>query len=171
MGMEFEINCCHDNAFHESGIRGQVSGVLRLDTVTQVYSVFGHGLFVRIIQPEVPVAFLDPGLNVTPGLTNVDLTTFAGDLVDASCFQVEVSLDGPKENGDLQRRGPTNFILCLVSTVQMRLKIGPIKCVDSSPGLSPFQGSQGARCICLSLWPFCSNIIRRNSNTPGRISW
>jgi hypothetical protein len=34
-------------------------------------------------------------------LTNADITTFAGDAVDAICFQAKVNLDGPKASGNL----------------------------------------------------------------------
>jgi hypothetical protein len=32
-----------------------------------------------MIQPDVPVVLLNLGLNETPGLANVDITTFAGE--------------------------------------------------------------------------------------------
>jgi hypothetical protein len=67
-----------------------------------------------MMQPDVQVVFLGSGLNGTPGLTNVDLTTFAGVAVDARCFQARVILDGPKETGDLHRRETDSF-LCYVS--------------------------------------------------------
>jgi hypothetical protein len=55
----------------------------------------------------VPVALLDPGLDGTLGLTNVDLTTFAGHAVDASCFRVKVTLDGLKETDAFLGGRPT----------------------------------------------------------------
>jgi len=48
----------------------------------------------------VPVVLLDPGPHGMPGLSIVDLTTFAEDVVHASCFQARVILDGLKETGD-----------------------------------------------------------------------
>jgi hypothetical protein len=60
-------------------------------------------------------------------LTNVDLTTFIGDAVDTSCFQAMVILDWPKNAGDISGGRPTVFMLCLVSTVLMPLKIGATK--------------------------------------------
>jgi hypothetical protein len=45
-----------------------------------------------MIQPDVLVVFLDPGLNGMPGLTNLDLTTFTRDAVDASCFRLPIIL-------------------------------------------------------------------------------
>jgi len=43
-----------------------------------------------MIQPDVPVMLLDPGLNGTLGSINVDLTTFAGNAVDTSYFKAKV---------------------------------------------------------------------------------
>jgi len=47
------------------------------------------------------VVLLDPGLNGTPNLSNVDPTTSTGDAANARCFQAEVTLEGPKESGNL----------------------------------------------------------------------
>jgi hypothetical protein len=44
-------------------------------------------------------------------LTDIDLTTFVGDAVDASCFQAKVILHGPKETGDFSRLEPTVNVL------------------------------------------------------------
>jgi len=56
-----------------------------------------------MIWPDVPVVLLDPGLNGTPDFTNVDLTTYAGNAADTSCFQAKVILDRLKETGNLPR--------------------------------------------------------------------
>jgi hypothetical protein len=68
-----------------------------------------------MILPGVAVALLDPGLNGTPGMTNVDLTTFAEVAVDASCSQIKVILDGPKKTGDRPRREAYSFYVVLVT--------------------------------------------------------
>jgi hypothetical protein len=47
---------------------------------------------VRIIQSDVLLVLLDPGLNGMSSLTNVDLTRFAGYVADASCFHSMVIL-------------------------------------------------------------------------------
>jgi hypothetical protein len=57
----------------------------------------------------VPVVLLDPGLNGTTSLTNVDLTTFTGDAVDARYFQARVILERPKETGDLPGQEAYSF--------------------------------------------------------------
>jgi len=101
--MDLNLYCLSDDAFHESSFCGHNPGVLKLDTVTQVSTVFSHSSCVRMIQPDVLVVLLHPGLSRTPGLTNVDLTTFAGNATDASCFQAKVILHGPKEAGDLPK--------------------------------------------------------------------
>jgi hypothetical protein len=43
---------------------------MSLDTVTQYYDVFYHGWFVRMIQPDMPMIFIDPSLNGKPDLSN-----------------------------------------------------------------------------------------------------
>jgi hypothetical protein len=50
-----------------------------------------------MIQLGVPVVLLDAALNGTPGLSNADLTIFAGVAINATCFEAEVILDGPKD--------------------------------------------------------------------------
>jgi len=72
-----------------------------------------------MIQPNVPVESLNPGLNGTPRLTNVDFTTFAGDAVDTSCFQANVILNGQRKLVAFLHGRPTVFMLCLVSTLLM----------------------------------------------------
>jgi len=57
-----------------------------------------------MIQSDV---LLDPGLSGMPSLSNVDLTMFAGDAVNTSCFEAKVILDRPKETDDLPRWRPT----------------------------------------------------------------
>jgi len=53
-----------------------------------------------------------------PGLSNVDLTTFAGDTVNARCYQVKFILDGPKETGDLPRQKAYSFHVMSLRTFQ-----------------------------------------------------
>jgi len=36
--MDFDLCCLPDDAFHASGFHGQDPGVLKLDTMTQVYA-------------------------------------------------------------------------------------------------------------------------------------
>jgi hypothetical protein len=119
--MELNLCCFPDDALHASGSCGKDHGVPKLDAVTQVYAVLGQGRFVRMIQPDVLVVLLDPGLSGMPGLPNVDLT-FAGDAVDSSCFQAKVILDELKETGDLPGQDAYNFFLLL-----LLLKTDPTK--------------------------------------------
>jgi hypothetical protein len=81
--------------FHVSGFLGQDTSIRKLHVVTQVY--------VQMINPDGLKVLLDPCLNGTPSLSNVDPPTFAGDAVNSSRFQAKVILDGPKEIGDLHR--------------------------------------------------------------------
>jgi len=41
--MELGLHCLPDDVFHDSGLHGQDPGVLKLDTVTQVYAVLSLG--------------------------------------------------------------------------------------------------------------------------------
>jgi hypothetical protein len=62
--------------------------------MTEITAVLGHGLFIRMIQPNALLVLLDPGLNGMPSLANAALTTFTGSAVDTSCSQDKVILDG-----------------------------------------------------------------------------
>jgi hypothetical protein len=70
---------------------------VKLDTVTQIYSVLRYGRFARMVKPDVAVVLLDPSPNGTAGLSNRDFSTLA----NVPCFEAEVTLDGPKDTGDL----------------------------------------------------------------------
>jgi len=78
----------------------------------------------------VPEVLLDPGVNRTPSLINVDLTIFAGDAVGASCFQFKVIRDRLKETDDLPMWEAYSFygMSRLVSILLMQLKSDHIKC-------------------------------------------
>jgi hypothetical protein len=71
----------------------------------------------------------------------------------------------------------TISMLCLISTLLiMRLKISTTKGktspdVGSSLGVSSLRGRLTERWICLSLLLYCLNVLRGNSNFPGRLSW
>jgi hypothetical protein len=52
----------------------------------------------------VPVVLLDPGINGTASLPNVNLTTFAGYAVHAWSFQSQVIFHGPKETSNFPRQ-------------------------------------------------------------------
>jgi hypothetical protein len=62
-----------------------------------VDAVFSHCRFVWLSQSNVPVVFLDPGINRTASLPNVNLTTRARYAVDTRSFQSQVILHGPKK--------------------------------------------------------------------------
>jgi hypothetical protein len=53
-------------------------------------AVFSHCRFVWLGQTNVPVVFLDPGINRTASLPNVNLTTLARYAVDTRSFQSQV---------------------------------------------------------------------------------
>jgi hypothetical protein len=107
--MAFFEYCRVEDAFCTSEYLGQDTGVLKLDAVTQVYSMLSYSWCVQMIQSDVLVVLLDPGLNSTPSLSNVDLPTLTGDAVNAQCFQVKVILDGLKETGHLPMWKAYNF--------------------------------------------------------------
>jgi hypothetical protein len=49
-----------------------------LNAVDRVDAVFGHGRFVWFLHTDVALVFLDPGLDATAGLPDVDVTAPAG---------------------------------------------------------------------------------------------
>jgi hypothetical protein len=57
--MQLKLCRISDNGFHKSGFLDQDNGGLQLHAVTQVYATLGHSLFVRMVQPDVPVVLLD----------------------------------------------------------------------------------------------------------------
>jgi hypothetical protein len=75
--MELSFNCFPDCVFHTPTFLSQVTGVVNLDVMTQIYAVFGHGM----MQPDVLVVLSLPGPNEMPGLSSADLPTLAGDKV------------------------------------------------------------------------------------------
>jgi hypothetical protein len=67
-------------------------------------AVFSYCLLAWMSQKNVSVVLLDPGINGTASLPNVNLTTFAGYAVHAWSFQSQVIFHGPKEIGNFPRR-------------------------------------------------------------------
>jgi hypothetical protein len=60
--------------------------------------VFSHCRFVWMSQTNVPVVLLDPGINGTASLPNVNLTTFAWYAVHTWSFQSQVKSHVVKHN-------------------------------------------------------------------------
>jgi hypothetical protein len=79
-------------------------------------AVFSHCRFVWMSQTNVPVVLLDPGINRTASLPNVNLTTLARCAVDTRRFHSQVILHGPKKLAILFGGRPTYLMLCLHST-------------------------------------------------------
>jgi hypothetical protein len=67
-------------------------------------AVFSHCRFVWLSQTNVSVVLLDPGINGTASLPNVNLTTSAAYAVDTRSFQSQVIFHGPKESSNFPRR-------------------------------------------------------------------
>jgi hypothetical protein len=67
-------------------------------------AVFSYCRFVRMSQTNVSVVLLDPGINGTASLPNVNLTTFAGYAVHARSFQSQVIFHGPKKISNFPRQ-------------------------------------------------------------------
>jgi hypothetical protein len=68
-----------------------------------VDAVFGHGLFVWLLQNDVAMMILDPGLDGTASVSDVDLTTLSGNSVHDRSLESQIMLHRPKEAGDLRR--------------------------------------------------------------------
>jgi hypothetical protein len=67
-------------------------------------AIFGYGRFVRMSQTNVSVVLLDPGINGTASLHNVNLTTFGGYAVHVWGFQYQVVIHRQKKTGNFPRR-------------------------------------------------------------------
>jgi len=115
------------------------------------------------MKSDVPMALLDPGLNGSAGLPNVDLPKVPRDIVYASYFQVESSLTGIRKMAIVLCRKPRVLFLCLDSALLMRFKFSPTKAtrstdVGSSPNVSSLRDGLRSRWICLSMWLFHLNV-------------
>jgi hypothetical protein len=73
-------------------------------------TMFNYFLLVRMRETNVPVVLLDPGINGTASLLNVNLTTFAGYALHAWCFQSIVVFHGPKETSNFLRRKANRLV-------------------------------------------------------------
>jgi hypothetical protein len=60
-------------------------------------AVFSYSRLLWMSQTNVPVVLLDPGINGTASLTNINLTTSAAYAVHAWSFKSQVILHGPKK--------------------------------------------------------------------------
>jgi hypothetical protein len=67
-------------------------------------AMFSYCRLVCMGQTNVPVVFLDPGMNGTASVPNVNLNTFAGYAVHAWSLQSHVIFHGPKEISNFPRR-------------------------------------------------------------------
>jgi hypothetical protein len=74
-------------------------------------------------QMNVSVELLDPGINGTASLPNVNFTTFAGYAVHAWSFQSWSSFIGRWKLEIFLSGRPTDLMLCLDSILLMRLKV------------------------------------------------
>jgi hypothetical protein len=67
-----------EQLIHVYRFGGEDSGVLELDLMAQTYAAFSHSQFIYVLQVDVSLVVLNPGLNGTASLPNADSTTFAG---------------------------------------------------------------------------------------------
>jgi hypothetical protein len=75
-----------------SGFGGEDGGVVRLDVAPQVDTVLRHGWLVRTFQTDMLLVLLQPSVNRTAHLPNVDLTALIGDAVYSRRLQSQVIL-------------------------------------------------------------------------------
>jgi hypothetical protein len=73
--MEFDFSYFPCDVVHLSGFGKKKAGVMDLDSVAQIDTVFSHGWFTWMIQTDVLVMLLDPGLSGTVSLPSAELTT------------------------------------------------------------------------------------------------
>jgi hypothetical protein len=67
-------------------------------------AVFSYCGLLWMSQTNVPVVLLDPGINGTASLPNVNLATFTGYAVHPFSFQSQIIFHGPKEISNFPRR-------------------------------------------------------------------
>jgi hypothetical protein len=65
--------------------------------------LFSAAVDVWLLQADVVLVLLDPGLDETSGLPDVDLTSLVGHSVRTRSLEFQVNLHTPKEAGDLLR--------------------------------------------------------------------
>jgi hypothetical protein len=94
-----------------------------LDAMSLADAVFSHCRFVWMSQTNVPVVLLDPGINGTDSLPNVNLTTFARYAVHTRSFSPRSSFTGQRKLAVFLGGRPTALMLCLDSIRLMRLKV------------------------------------------------
>jgi hypothetical protein len=79
-----------------------------LDMVVQVNAVFGHSWLVWMLQTDMALVLLDPGLNRMVTLPDVDLTTLTWHAAHAWSW-VPIYLSQAKETGNLLGGGPQTW--------------------------------------------------------------
>jgi len=70
-----------------------------------------------MVNLDVLMVLLDPGVHGTPCLSNVDLVTFARGCCTQWMFLAKGILDRSKETGHPSRGRPTVLMLCIDSTL------------------------------------------------------
>jgi hypothetical protein len=70
--MQLYLNGLFDKPVHVSGFCGQDLGVLELDTLSPVDIMFSYGQLICMSQTNVSVVLLDPGIDGTASLRNVN---------------------------------------------------------------------------------------------------
>jgi hypothetical protein len=76
-----------------------------------------------MLQTDVVLVLLDLGLNGMASLSTGDLTTLTGHAVHARSLESQVVLHRLKETGDLLVGRTTDLMLCMDSSLLMRLKV------------------------------------------------
>jgi hypothetical protein len=107
--MQLDLNGLPDQPVHVSGFCVQNLGVLELDTMSPVDAVFSYCRLVWMSQTNAPMVLLDPGINGTASMPNVNLSTFAGFAVLAWSLQSQVILHRPKETSNFPRQEAHRF--------------------------------------------------------------
>jgi hypothetical protein len=118
-------------------------------------TVFNYCRLFWMSQTNVPVMLLDPGINGTVSLPNVNLTTFAGYAVHSWSFQSQVSFTGRRKLAIFLGGRSTDLMLFLDSIWIMRLKVVLTKGrrateVGFSGVVATLFGESRARRICQS---------------------
>jgi hypothetical protein len=123
--MDLNFNGLPNDDIHVLGLSGEDRAIMKLNAMSSVDAVFSHGRLVWMFKMDVPLMLLQPCINRTACLPNVDLTALTGDSVYTQCLKSQVFFDWPEETRYFLGGRPIDLILCRDSTLLIRLNVVP----------------------------------------------
>jgi len=123
-----------------------------------------------MIKLDMPVVFLDPGLNGMPSSSNVDPLTLQRMLYTPHVFKLKSSLTSQWKVVTFLCERPLYLILYLDSTLLVWLKIGPTKGKIFSRFIFPLGWVHSTKDLSIIV-AVLLNILQMNFSSCGRLSW